>query len=725
MDLFLPPWAQFGKDFPDINVREALELTESRSASSSSSSSSTRSSSPSQSGGSMTEAEQKENFFRERIRGHISYFPGHHPNAYPKEIVHNVCSNMSKFQEKLYRKTYIEDLNEHGSGDEKVLSNAAFTNSRKVCNFAFPNGLHGKAGLRSMEEKHFKMPSKYSAKMADLLKNLKNAKGPSFVITAYTEFSGDIIVQYMLHNGYAMYNDAENNKSDNPKPKIAYIHGEMSKSKREKVQNRVTSLYNSPKNKDGSQLAVLIGSSTLKSGLSLRRTNQIHLFEPHWNLNEQKQKKGRGIRFCSHIDLPKDQREVHVYIYQSVMNKGKGCKIACVPGIQKGSMRLSDSISQDGGGSSRSSSRSSGTGSKSNASEYDPKKHTCTIDQRMIQASNRKELVNNVYLDIIKEEAVDCMLFSGITGVNCTRGAKKMPKPDGWVDNVFYIRKKTIPTKKVEFTDKMNVSPESLEMTKEYIDGLLRGILVPGVDKKGRAGEDGDFSYIKCIDTVKLKGVRTVDEPEGTGRKRAELVSKLLDIPKMLSDMETDKSNKCKKRTAVEIIIMKEEISKNTKAVKISMPIPKKSKHAPTGAIGVGRRPKGPKYFDKSAFDTLYKKYKDFLPIINDVSTMEEVKKWEGYYNKKVETELGKKKRADNIDIYGSEEAVVEHIKKLFKERAIREYSILDGVYIEKMKVADLKAAMKKYKIPGDSKWRKPDYIEKIKNESRYISGLE
>jgi hypothetical protein len=40
--------------------------------------------------------------------------------------------------------------------------------------------------------------------------------------------------------------------------------------------------------------------------------------EPYWNMSRLEQVIGRGFRFCSHKDLPKENREIQVFIYVSV-----------------------------------------------------------------------------------------------------------------------------------------------------------------------------------------------------------------------------------------------------------------------------------------------------------------------------------------------------------------------------------------------------------------------
>src|SRR6185437_11173829 len=42
---------------------------------------------------------------------------------------------------------------------------------------------------------------------------------------------------------------------------------------------------------------------------------QAHVLEPYWNWSRMSQVIGRAVRFCSHKDLPKDERYVDVYIY--------------------------------------------------------------------------------------------------------------------------------------------------------------------------------------------------------------------------------------------------------------------------------------------------------------------------------------------------------------------------------------------------------------------------
>jgi len=65
----------------------------------------------------------------------------------------------------------------------------------------------------------------------------------------------------------------------------------------------------------------LLISGAGAEGLDLKRTNSMHLLEPHWNEQRMDQVKGRSVRYQSHLGLPKDKQKVDIYNYQSVLPK--------------------------------------------------------------------------------------------------------------------------------------------------------------------------------------------------------------------------------------------------------------------------------------------------------------------------------------------------------------------------------------------------------------------
>jgi SNF2 family DNA or RNA helicase len=59
----------------------------------------------------------------------------------------------------------------------------------------------------------------------------------------------------------------------------------------------------------------MLGSPSIKEGVSLLRVQQVHIMEPYWNMSRMLQIMGRAVRFCSHKDVPRSKRFVAIYLY--------------------------------------------------------------------------------------------------------------------------------------------------------------------------------------------------------------------------------------------------------------------------------------------------------------------------------------------------------------------------------------------------------------------------
>ena len=77
----------------------------------------------------------------------------------------------------------------------------------------------------------------------------------------------------------------------------------------------IKQIFNQKENTDGSKIKIILGSPSVKEGVSFKRVRQVHILEPYWNMSRILQIIGRAIRFCSHKDLSKSQRNVEVYLY--------------------------------------------------------------------------------------------------------------------------------------------------------------------------------------------------------------------------------------------------------------------------------------------------------------------------------------------------------------------------------------------------------------------------
>ena len=82
--------------------------------------------------------------------------------------------------------------------------------------------------------------------------------------------------------------------------------------------NYINYIKNEAGNTDGSRLKVILGSESASEGLDFKYIREVHVLDPLHHLNKIEQIIGRGIRYCSHIDLPIQQRNVTVFLYAAL-----------------------------------------------------------------------------------------------------------------------------------------------------------------------------------------------------------------------------------------------------------------------------------------------------------------------------------------------------------------------------------------------------------------------
>jgi hypothetical protein len=95
---------------------------------------------------------------------------------------------------------------------------------------------------------------------------------------------------------------------------FAIISGEISIEARAKIQE----LFNSPENKYGGVIDLVLLSSTGAEGLDLRNGRHIHILEPYWNWGRIMQIIARFVRNDSHISLREGEKNVQPYIYLAI-----------------------------------------------------------------------------------------------------------------------------------------------------------------------------------------------------------------------------------------------------------------------------------------------------------------------------------------------------------------------------------------------------------------------
>lgn len=265
------------------------------------------------------------------------------------------------------------------------------------------------------DEKHL---YKYSTKFDHILKIIKKSKGLSLVFSQFIEQSTLSFALTLEQNGFVRYStegeepfllDYPAKKTGGGKrPPICYLCGnhqnhidhndeksnnyhifkiakyilffgsttnDIVKIKREEALKK----FCSENNKYGEEIKVFIGTRTISEGLDFKRLRQVHIIEPWYNLSRHEQIIGRAIRNLSHKDLLSEERNVEIYQYAAIIEDNKN-KLA----------------------------------------------NRETIDLKNYRIAENKDVIIKNIGRIMKESAVDCVLFRNTNIIESTKKVKQI-----------------------------------------------------------------------------------------------------------------------------------------------------------------------------------------------------------------------------------------------------------------------------------------------------------
>lgn len=193
----------------------------------------------------------------------------------------------------------------------------------------------------------------YSAKCAVLLKRLRNGQGVSFVYSRFVAAGALAIAMCMEVNGYTLYGRdygflSKVKKSPRgrqcalcPEREVGHAAADghsfapakfilLTGSEELSGDNRKSiDAARNRKNLDGRDIKVILGSQIAGEGLDLRFIREVFVFDSWFHLNKLEQIVGRGVRKCSHADLPREKQNctvsflVNTYAIQEEDNEGE------------------------------------------------------------------------------------------------------------------------------------------------------------------------------------------------------------------------------------------------------------------------------------------------------------------------------------------------------------------------------------------------------------------
>lgn len=249
-----------------------------------------------------------------------------------------VVSPLSKQQEIMYKKI-TSTIIQTDMEDDLDVNHSTYM---QATNIVYPNFVIGHEGftqcfqqLRSKAERstftyktdeeflHPKHLHKYSSKMSKILESVSKSEGISLVFSNVLWF-GIIPIAFALeHSGFTNLRSnllTCKNKEKANGMKYIIITGTSGLGN---DLNKVLPILNSPENKNGELIKVVLFTSAGAEGLDYKNVREIHLLEPWYNMSKIDQIVGRGIRNCSHEMLPKEKRNCLVYLHACTCEDGK------------------------------------------------------------------------------------------------------------------------------------------------------------------------------------------------------------------------------------------------------------------------------------------------------------------------------------------------------------------------------------------------------------------
>ena len=290
-----------------------------------------------------------QDYFKKMCSGYVSYFKGGNPAAYPYKKTIVMLHSMDNFQYSQYKEALIKEIQKDqmtnlkdqeffiNQKDDKI-SSGIYNNSNQLCNIAYPiftgmktettvlkqntnefrkilNAELKRSSSLSLDEQTqavLKVVGEYSSKFAKVAKLIMECPGTAFVFSNYVYYGVNGMGIIMDSIGYAAY------PSRGPRGSYFIWNGEANSTHPDLVK-AANKAFNSPRNVNGDVLKVMFGTQTVMEGVDFKNVNQVHILDPWWNDSRMQQVIARGIRLCSHKDLPPERRVVNVFIHLSAL----------------------------------------------------------------------------------------------------------------------------------------------------------------------------------------------------------------------------------------------------------------------------------------------------------------------------------------------------------------------------------------------------------------------
>lgn len=271
------------------------------------------------------------------LRGRVSFFPGVSPNAYPtsRYVEHDIP--LTSLQDSMMAEAAKAKIGDpdHDSfmGQQRQIAISVL-------------------GSRPATKNNI---MKYAPKIYDAVETIESLPGKHVVYSTFIKHGLTVMEAELQRRGWTRYeigkdkstegkNKSKNKSKSNPTKltkltettkttKIKTTTSDDNSNEKHKKyvvwdgtlkdahKTAIKKIVNSQANVDGSIIRLVLGSPSIKEGVSFKHVQHMHLLDPVWNPSAKRQVEGRAIRFCSHSGVPKNhpflKRNVDVHVYKS------------------------------------------------------------------------------------------------------------------------------------------------------------------------------------------------------------------------------------------------------------------------------------------------------------------------------------------------------------------------------------------------------------------------
>lgn len=237
------------------------------------------------------------------IKGKVSYYEIADKSDFPETKTVNEKIPLSKEQDKT-----IVDIQEgrNSRSDDNDETESFMMKQRQACISVYDY---------TRVDKILKKLDKYAPKLKRLFKLIDKYEGKHLIYSNFIQRCLYIIKDYLDKEGWVNY-------LDSPKEYKKYkTYVLWDGSLKDKDKQDIKMILNSVKNVNGKIIRVILGSPSIKEGISFKHIQHLHQIDPVWNISAKEQIEGRCIRYKSHDDIDeksKLKRLVVIHNYISI-----------------------------------------------------------------------------------------------------------------------------------------------------------------------------------------------------------------------------------------------------------------------------------------------------------------------------------------------------------------------------------------------------------------------